>query len=286
MSPPRSDGNGPVDETRPVHSPGIGGLAVIPTRLPRGDGATWASDPRPSPTLHRVEPTIGTAPLRRKAQENTRVVADSVYARLRAAILSAELRPNRRLVEDDLADWLRVSRTPVREALLRLEQEGLVERDRGWIVRERNPTETRALVECRLAIEGYAARLAAARISQASLAELTTLADAMEESGLSRLEFNRLNEEFHRLITLAADNPMLANLHAQTKMNYWNLSVPVVFTPDVDRQVHEHHRSLLVALAAGDGSTAEQIARRHVQLTMDIVLEAVGLQVERPAPPG
>ncbi|MBI2756542.1 MAG: GntR family transcriptional regulator [Chloroflexi bacterium] len=214
------------------------------------------------------------------------MVADSVYARLRAAILSAELRPNRRLVEDDLADWLRVSRTPVREALLRLEQEGLVERDRGWIVRERNPTETRALVECRLAIEGYAARLAAARISQASLAELTTLADAMEESGLSRLEFNRLNEEFHRLITLAADNPMLANLHAQTKMNYWNLSVPVVFTPDVDRQVHEHHRSLLVALAAGDGSTAEQIARRHVQLTMDIVLEAVGLQVERPAPPG
>ncbi len=65
----------------------------------------------------------------RKASQNTQVIAQTVYTRLRESILSAELRPGRRLVEDELAEWLKVSRTPIREALLRLEQEGLVERD-------------------------------------------------------------------------------------------------------------------------------------------------------------
>lgn len=211
----------------------------------------------------------------RKARESARVVADTVYTRLREAILSAELRPNRRLVEDELAEWLNVSRTPVREALLRLEQEGLVERNRGWVVRENNPSEIRARLECRLAIEGYAARLAADRRTDAELEELGQLASLMEEPGISRLEFNRLNDRFHKVLTEAAANPTLANLHAQTKINYWDLSVPVVFSPEVDRQVHEHHRALIVALRARDGDEAEQVARAHVQITLDIVLTAI-----------
>ena len=67
-------------------------------------------------------------------------VTDGVYARLREAIVSAELRPNGRLVESELAVRLDVSRTPVREALLRLEQEGFVRRERGWVVRENEPS--------------------------------------------------------------------------------------------------------------------------------------------------
>lgn len=210
-----------------------------------------------------------------KSRDSSRVIADMVYTRLREAILSAELRPNRRLVEDELAEWLHVSRTPVREALLRLEQERLVERNRGWIVRENNPSEIRARLECRLAIEGYAARLAADRRTDADLAELERLADLMEQSGITRLEFNRLNDRFHKVLTEAAANPTLVNLHAQTKINYWDLSVPVVFSAEVDRQVHEHHRGLIAALQARDGDAAEQLARAHVQITLDIVLAAI-----------
>jgi DNA-binding GntR family transcriptional regulator len=214
----------------------------------------------------------------RKAHENKRVIADTVYARLRDAILSAELRPNTRLVEDELADWLNISRTPIRESLLRLEQEGLVERKRGWIVREHNLAEIQARLESRLAIEGYAARLAAGRRSEADLQELRTLAEAMENPGISRLEFNRLNDRFHKLITEAAHNSTLASLHSQTKMNYWDLSVPVVFGPENDRKIHAHHRTLIDALTAGDGEKAESIVRGHIQLTMEIVLDALDMK--------
>lgn len=236
------------------------------------------SDSITSPPTNGATDSLETHLSRRKTRENTRVIADMVHTRLRDGILSAELRPGRRLVEDELAEWLNVSRTPVREALLRLEQEGLVERDRGWVVREYNPAETRARLECRLAIEGYAARLAATRRSEAQLQELHALADAMEQAGLARREFNRLNDRFHKVIIEAAANAALANLHAQTKMNYWDLSVPVIFTPDLDREIHADHRTLIEALASGDGDKAEALARLHVQRTIEVVLSALGLR--------
>jgi DNA-binding GntR family transcriptional regulator len=213
----------------------------------------------------------------RASHPNTRLIAGTVYTRLRNAIISAELRPNSRLVEDEIADWLNVSRTPVREALFLLEKEGLVERHHGWLVREHNLAEIRERLECRLAIEGYATHLAAVRISKINIDELRTLADAMETPGTSRLEMNRLNDRFHKIITDSADNATLANLHNQTKVNYWNLNVPVIFSPDADQKDHEHHRALIEALAAGDGDKAEAIVRGHILLTLKIVLNALGV---------
>lgn len=214
----------------------------------------------------------------RKPRDNNRAVAETVYARLRSAILSAELRPNKRLVEDELADWLKVSRTPIREALFLLEKEGLVERDRGWVVREHNSAEIRERLECRMAIEGYAARLAAARRSEDDLHELESLADVMEQPGISRLELNRLNDEFHKILIRAADNSSLLNLHSQTKVNYWNLNIPVIFGPEADKKDNEHHRILIEALAARDGDRAETVVRDHIQLTIDIVLASLGMK--------
>lgn len=208
----------------------------------------------------------------RRASQNTKVIAESVYVRLREAILSAELRPNKRLVEDELANWLKVSRTPIREALLRLEHEGMVERDRGWLVREHDPAEIRARLECRLAIEGYASRLAAAHRSEQDLLALRELAQRMEAPGTPTTEFNQLNDQFHRRIAEATQNRTLLSLHAQTKLNYWDLNVPVMFSPETSRKIHEQHRALIAALEARNGDEAEAIARRHVQQTMDVVL--------------
>jgi DNA-binding GntR family transcriptional regulator len=213
----------------------------------------------------------------RKARQNTRVIADTVYTRLREAILSADLRPNQRLVEDELANWLNVSRTPVREALLSLEREGLVERDRGWIVHEHQPAEIQARMECRLAIEGYASYLAAGRRSEADLQELRSIAEAMEKPGILRAEFMRLNDCFHQRITEAACNPSLVSLHSQTKLNYWDLSVPLTFSLEAERKIQEQHRALIDAIAKGDAARAETIAREHIQLTLDVVLAAHGV---------
>jgi DNA-binding GntR family transcriptional regulator len=229
-------------------------------------------------STNNINGSFGKFSKGRKTRENKQVLADTVYTRLRDAILSAELRPNTRLVEDELADWLNISRTPIRESLLRLEQEGLVERNRGWIVREHNMSEIQSRLECRLAIEGYAARLAAERRSDEDIQELQTLAGAMENPGLTRLEFNRLNDRFHKIITEAAHNSTLVSLHGQTKMNYWDLNVPVIFGPEADRKIHQDHRALIAALTAGDGDQAESIVRSHIQMTMKIVLDALEFQ--------
>ena len=94
----------------------------------------------------------------------------------------------------------------------------------------------------------------------------------MKEPALTRYEFNALNDKYHRTITEATGNPTLSSLHAQTKMNYWDLSVPVVFSAEDDRIVADQHRSLVEILSCRDADAAEKLAREHVQRTLDIVL--------------
>jgi DNA-binding GntR family transcriptional regulator len=232
-----------------------------------------AEPTNPSPILNSEE-TIGEFRESRKTNISTHLIADTVHTRLRNAILSAELRPNNRLVEDELAEWLNVSRTPIREALLMLEQEGLVERQRGWVVREHNQFEIRDRLECRLALESYAARLVAIRRSDKDLQRLRELADAMEKPGISHLDLNQLNDSFHTVIILATSNPTMANLYDQTKVNYWNLNTPVTFTLDTDRMYLKQHRLLINAFADKNEEKAESIMRGHIQLTLKSVLDA------------
>ncbi|MFT4028646.1 MAG: GntR family transcriptional regulator [Protaetiibacter sp.] len=211
-------------------------------------------------------------------QESTDSVADLVHERLRDAILSAELRPNYRLVEEDLAAWLQVSRTPVREALLRLRQEGLVVRAKGWLVRDHAPKEILQIIQARAAIESATAHLAAQCITTEDLARLEELVDRMEDPGSSRVEINELNNRFHAIITDASGNFLLTQFHRRTKINYWNYNTPVVFTPADDELVNREHRELIAALRAGDSELSERIAREHVGHTARILSAAFGIE--------
>jgi DNA-binding GntR family transcriptional regulator len=213
-----------------------------------------------------------------KALANSHVIAERVHTRLRDAILSAELHPNSRLVEDELAKWLEVSRTPIREALFLLEQEGLVDRTHGWIVREHDPMEIRNRLESRLAIEGFAARLAAVRRSETHIKSLKSIADKLEKKGITRNDVRGLNDTFHKVIVDAAHNATLTTLHSQTNVNYWNLTVPVVFPPRVSQDLNEQHRTLIDALIKEDGDWAESIIRKHHLIILKTVLNALGMQ--------
>ncbi len=207
-----------------------------------------------------------------KALANTHVIAEKVHTRLRDAILSAELHPNSRLVEDELAKWLNVSRTPIREALFLLEQEGLVDRTHGWVVSEHDPLEIRNRLESRLAIEGFAVRLAAMRRSESDIKKLISLADELEKKGITRDQVRSRNETFHKVIIDAAHNATLTILHSQTNVNYWNLTVPVIFPPSASQNLNEQHRTLINALVKEDGDLAESIMRKHHLIILKIVL--------------
>jgi DNA-binding GntR family transcriptional regulator len=202
------------------------------------------------------------------------VVADAIHQRLRSYILSAEWRPNHRLVEEELAEELEASRTPVREALLRLEQEGLVERSRGWVVRTLQYSDIRNILETRIAVEGFGARLAALRIPVEDIKRLRDLARQMEMEGQTRITLNTLNNEFHSIIVAATGNDMLVEFHARTALNYWNFYVPVEFTTGDMVIVNQEHNDLIESLATGNADDAEAIARTHVENTMRIVLSA------------
>jgi len=136
----------------------------------------------------------------RRAPTVSSGLADGVYQRLRSAIVRGDLRPNERLVEADLAVWLEVSRTPVRECLQRLAAERLVaNRRRGWVVLDHSIEDIREIYGVRAALEGYAAQLAARQASPDQVERIMALAriDPATYAVPPRHGFVEYNQQFH-----------------------------------------------------------------------------------------
>lgn len=205
----------------------------------------------------------------------TELIASDVHDRLRDRILTLEFKPGMRLVEDELTAMFKAGRTPVREALLRLQGEGLVSRSRGWIVEATDPAAFRSIFEARIAIEGYAACLAAQRVSRKALERIEALMTQMEAPDKPRSEINRLNRLFHVEIVAASGNTLFVEMHQRTQFQYWNLRLPVVFMKDQLAQSTAQHRRIYKALKNRDASGAERAAREHIEATMAIVADAL-----------
>jgi DNA-binding GntR family transcriptional regulator len=194
---------------------------------------------------------------------------DMAYASIRGAILAGVFGPDQRLPEDELAAMAGVSRTPVREALRMLEAEGLVifEPRRGARVTTHSNRELHDLYELRALLEGYGAGLAAERISNEDLEQISGLAQQMSaivDQPESADEMTRLNGEFHRTIAVAAQNNHLANMVATVT------NVPLIFltfqqySVDRMRASVRQHAELVQALRARDRQWAEAIMRTHI----------------------
>jgi DNA-binding GntR family transcriptional regulator len=211
------------------------------------------------------------APLRDSGAATT---ADAAYQALRQGILRGDLAPGERLRSDALANDLRVSRTPVREALRKLEAEGLVERSgAGLIVREFSETDLTELFYVREALEGMAARLAAENATPGEIAEIRELLDDMET--LRRrgevAALRPLTAEFHRLIGRAAHNGRL--LHALESLLEHVRQMQTSTLLDIEGRPTEalkEHRDLVAAVEARDADRAEKIARAHRRKTLEL----------------
>jgi DNA-binding GntR family transcriptional regulator len=202
------------------------------------------------------------------------LIAANVHDKLRRSIVSLELKPGSRLVEDEISASMNVGRTPVREALLRLQGEGLVSRDRGWVVQAANVADMAAVFESRIAIEGYATRLASRRITGGDIAELDALVLSMDGEQPRSL-LNRRDRTFHEQVVALSGNAMLIEMHQRTQFHYWNLRLPVVFGREQTVRSNEQHKSILEALRRGDPVAAEAAARSHIETTFGIVREAL-----------
>ena len=206
-----------------------------------------------------------------------------VYLRLRDAIVSGALAPDMRLYEQRLAADLGVSRTPVREALAMLDAEELVvsESNRGTVVRRISYEEVRETYEVRAEVEGYAARLAAARISPRQIGDLKALDGQMKRAIGGRgmppeeqvSELGRLNADFHQVVADAAGNRVLARtvgfllntpLYARAYHAYADLS---------KRASISDHGRMIELLATGDVDACEQFWREHLYRGRDYMIE-------------
>jgi len=200
---------------------------------------------------------------------------EQVHRAIVGRILRDELAPGSRVSDSALAQELGVSRTPVREALLRLQGEGLVSRKRGWVVEAPDAANFRSIFEARIAVEGYAARVAAQRVTKEALSRIEGVMIQMEATDKPRSEINRLNRQFHVEIVAASENVLFAEMHQRTQFQYWNLRLPVVFLKEQLAKSTEQHRQIFKALKAKDSDRAERAAREHIETTMHIVAEAL-----------
>lgn len=190
-----------------------------------------------------------------------------LYERFRSAVLTLELLPGERLTERGLEERFAGSRTPVRAALMRLEAEGLVQRDgRGWVVAPIDPVEIGAIAEYREAVESQAVRLAVERASDAELDALAVLLDAArpspdEETGI------RAGDEFHVELASLCGNPFFVDAVRSSMTRLARTRWLEVRTAESREQAWREHRELLDAVQARDADRAASLSAAHVRGT-------------------
>jgi GntR family transcriptional regulator of vanillate catabolism len=204
---------------------------------------------------------------------------------LRSLIFAGEFPGGTRLSEVALAARLGISRTPLREALTRLAEEGLLDRlpTGGCVVRRFTRDDAHDTIEIRGVLEGTAARLAAERgASPERLSEAAAVLDEIDaalgqtprEADFER--YSELNSAFHDLLARLAGAPVLERELA--RMKRLPLAAPSAFlrdqtmVPEVGRSLYgaqAQHRAILAAVAAREGARAEALAREHARLARE-----------------
>ncbi len=222
---------------------------------------------------------------------------------LRELILSGELPPGERVPELGIVERLGVSRTPIRLALVRLEEEGLVDclATGGFTVRRFDERDIADAIEVRGTLEGMAARRAAERRpGRDELAELRDCVGSLDAlvrrtspgiDGFS--DYIRLNERFHTRLVELADSPVLKrSIDRIQTLPFASPNAFVFMQSELaeSREIlviaQEHHRAILEAIERGEGARAESLAREHSRIAQRNLQIALQNQHHRERIPG
>lgn len=195
---------------------------------------------------------------------------------IRSAIVEGRLEPGQRLKEEELARELGISRTPVREALLVLQTEGLIDAspNRGASVRAYEAADLDDLYLLRALLESFAARLAATRITDGEVAELRASNERFValRARDDIVELVRENVRFHDIVLAAARSDRLAQMVRGV------IQLPLVYrsyvwySPDQKLISEHYHRQLTAALAAHEPERAELVMKEHVLEARDFLV--------------
>ena len=212
------------------------------------------------------------------------VVSDAVHDALRECIVRGQLSPGIRLSEEVLARRLAVSRTPVREALLRLESERLVERHGrgGLVVGEVSPSEILEVYAVRQALNALTARLAAESATAAQLATARWLNEQLRQAGAegNYPKMAEINLRFHEVLCDATRNGLLRQLIEEVHDRVRRFPGTTFSYPGRAVTASAEHNELLDAIEAHDGDLAASLAQGQMTTSMGLRIEMLRMAQE------
>lgn len=219
----------------------------------------------------------GKPAARPTATNNDSVGSTQVVDWIRNRIRQGRLVPGQRLVEADIVAATGASRSKVREALRRLEAEGLVaiEEFRGASVKMLGPDEVRQIYEARMALEGLAAAECAMRADDALRRRLREIQRELDdgESSANHDRFAKLNETWHGLIISGSRNEYIAQFLTRLTVPIYRLVFSTFYTAERIAAANADHRVITAAIVEGRAEDAERAMRAHIRNGLEALLE-------------
>lgn len=203
---------------------------------------------------------------------------EKTYDYLKANILSGHFIPGERLAEEHLAEELGVSRTPVREALHKLEQEGLIEplESRGFRVPQDSPEEIEDLFDIRTVLEGYTLKIICGRITDEQMAMLEESIEKADDA-LRRKRIDEVfqwNTQFHdTLHSLVADKRRFHSLIVNMRKYVLRYRKDTLRNLGAGKRAIDGHRQILLALTLKDPELCERVMRTHIRQSKEDALQ-------------
>jgi len=205
-------------------------------------------------------------------------VRERAYEYLKSAILSGRFNPGKRLTEEHLAKEMGVSRTPVREALHKLESEGLIKplETRGFIVSKDSREEIEELFDMRAILEGYGLRVISEKVSEDLLEQLNGFiekaGDALRRKQIR--EVFKWNTQFHdTLHRMVSEKKRLHRLLVNVRKYVLRYRENTLQYPDGGRRALDGHRKIVMALRLKDPDLCERVMREHIQEAKEDALQ-------------
>lgn len=215
--------------------------------------------------------------------QNHRPLREIVYEELKLLILTGKIEPGMRLMEEELADDMGVSRTPIREAIRKLEKEGLItiEPRRGAYVSQISTKDMVEILEVRQNMEGFAAALAAERMTPEAKAKLKEVAVAYEAAVAAgdMAEMIKADTLFHHMIVEATENKILIQMVEQ--LQELVLRFRYLYYDNFKRaeKMPAEHKMIYEAILNGDADVAKDSADVHINRLKEMVVsEGAGVQ--------
>ncbi len=215
----------------------------------------------------------------KKTIDNTNL-RDQTYDIIKNMIILREIEPGKKINEEHIAKEIQVSRTPIREALCRLENEGIVTiiPRRGAFVSDLTENNVREILLIREVLEGLVVRLAVENMDAKTLQKLSKAiakVSSIPEEDRDLINYTRSEVDFHSILLSASNNQMLKNMMEMVNAHLQIIRLRTVVIPERAQKTVKEHQQILKAIEKGDADSAEDLMRKHVRSVREVALRNI-----------